>query len=1215
MSDNYTSPQRYAVFEDAGNLLVSAAAGSGKTFTLSSRIVELIKSGKADIGEIAVVTFTRAAAQDMKRKIGDRIVKAALDLRPTDPVAAARLMRSSTLVPSADISTIDSFLYKILRKYFSSLGLSQDSRLIANSQLIERMKAETMRSVTDDLFESGDEDFLTLADTLATVRETEKIDEELFVLAGKLSSAGLTYSALDDYADTLMNTVTAEDSFLSSPFGRVYKDLLAEMLRHYGELFSSYSEEMQSYPEVEEKYGSDCALKAEWFKNARTLLDGGDFSALKEMFLSFPKEKLSPLSSKHACELSDEFKDVRTEATKKIGTLAEKMNKVTSGELILSRDKTVTVLRSASKVLAEYSARYEKKKRDLSMLEFSDLEALSVRLLIDGDGRPTEAAREIGSRYKYIFIDEYQDTNRTQDAIFRALASDAHRFMVGDIKQAIYRFRGADPSVFSEYRTKWQSLDPENDGGYPFDADSGRVLHMSNNFRSSEPVTNLTNAVSDYLLPFGGIPYGKSDGLICSRTGGDDTSFEDSEIVLIEKKKKKTGEKSEDGGLNPEIEYVADRIASMIGRQNGEKIYRAGDFAVLLRSNSKLTEFRDALQKRGIPAFIERDEPLSYSPAVMLVMCVLGFIDNPLRDVYTAGALRSPLFGFTLADLLALRERAGDKPIYLGLLACANDDTANGTLREKCASVVRFIEKEQTVSRGMSAKKYIEYLLDEISVFSIDGIRENGSERDAVNRLAAMAKDFEASVSGSVNRADLSAFIEYAEEALASGEKSGDKPSRSSEAVSVMTIHKSKGLEFPVCFVCDCGHSLHPTNEASKTVLFEKSLGIGMYVPDNSGLTMCDTLFRQAVSIKQQNEDTDEEMRILYVALSRACDKLIVTAKTQSADSLVKKTETAARLYDGYTVKNASSYIEWILAAVEKNKPARVSVKIYSDGEEFALTAGQTGTETAETVAAVPLTEEEFATRDGFCYPYGYLASLPSKLTVSKLSPTILDADGEDEIADPSRALDKPEAAPTTDEIKLKKPDFMTGEKWATASEKGSATHVFMQFADFTKLRERGSAAELERLVTQRFISSANASLVNMKQIERFAGSALMDKLSRSPFVKREFRFNVRMDADGFTTDEELKKKLSESGAKVTVQGVVDCVYRDPDTGELVLIDYKTDSMTAEEMREPRLAEEKLRARHSSQLTYYKKICAEMFGEPIPHAYVYSTVLGRTVEV
>lgn len=1205
----YTAPQRYAIEEEHSNLLVAAAAGSGKTFTLSAHITELVRCGKADIGEILVVTFTRSAAADMKRKIAENLKKAAIDAKKNGDASSARLSRAALGVQSADISTMHSFLYKILKRYLSAVGLPQDSRLVSNDSVLGRLRGEVMRDTVDDLFEEADGDFLYLADILAKVRDADSIDDKLYEIAEKLSSNGLDAAAIGKYADMLSGAGGTADEIFLSPIGDSMRGRISDMLSHYKRVLTPLGEELALL--CPGKCSAEIADILVLLAEAENAVGSGQIERLSEIFSGFSLPTFHPKKNEKG-ELSDAYRARRDELKLSMKKMADMLGKFSPREIILARDGTIRVLTCLKKVLGRYFDGYAKKKRELGILDFDDVENYTLRLLTDESGQPSELAREIGGRYKYVFIDEYQDTNKVQDAIFRAMSTCAKRFMVGDIKQAIYGFRGADPSVFAGYRSRWAEIDPEVDGGYECSADDGRVLMMSNNFRSAEPVTELTNAVSDLIFPYGSIPYTEGDRLICSKKDGCDPINPDAEVCVIEKKRASSKDRDDEDDISdkndPETEYVAERIASMLGRQVGGAIVSPGDVAILLRHNAEIGDYKSALVSRGIPVFTDREEEISESPAVMLLMCLLNFADNPLRDVYCAGALRSPVFGFSVEELIALRECAGKEPLYLGVIGCARDGYAPTQLREKCASAVEWVGREKTVSRGMIPSKYLEYLIDEVELFSIDGIRKNGLERDAVNKLLGVAAEFEGSASSAAARTDIAAFIDYALEALTEN-KSEKKASATVDAVTITTIHKSKGLEFPVVFVPCCGKNLFGGTKFSKTVNFDRELGLGMYLPDESGLAICNTFFNVALVERMRETSLNEEMRILYVALSRAETKLIVTAKISSLEKLDDKIEACASVPDRHAVRGANKYIEWVLTALRLRPQNRVAVRYFPDGESDACEDGHTdhiGADGARTEGCASI--DDFEKRAAFVYPYGYLSRLPAKLTVSKLSPAILDDSDDSETGDISSALDRaePAFAKETAEPKLRRPDFMTGGRHATAAERGSATHVFMQFADFSRLAQNGAGDELERLVRERFISASQAELVNIRQIERFAESSLMDKLLRSDLIKREFRFNVRMPAEGFTRDGALAEQFAQSGAMVTVQGVVDCVFRDPDTGELTLIDYKTDHVNDEA---------DLVARHKNQLSYYRDICSEMFGEPIPHAYLYSTVMGKLVEI
>ncbi|MBR5252790.1 MAG: UvrD-helicase domain-containing protein [Clostridia bacterium] len=1214
---SYTPAQRTAVYWRGGNLLLSAAAGSGKTAALTGRICSLIGSGEAELNEMLIVTFTKAAASEMRQRISSSLAKSAAEMRSSSPEVAAMISRAIAKVPSAEISTIHSFLYRTLGPYFPVLGLPQDSH-IADTKVIDSLKSEVMRDVVDEFFASEGEAlerFTALADIIGQVRDTSAIDEELLWLANRLTSNGEDHRALQRYADVLESVAESGD-ITGSAYGKLLRDELVSFFAHYSKIFADFADEFETLPKVNEKYGPALATCADWVNiGAAMLADGFDYESMRAHFAAFSVGELGKLSGKDACETSAAFKFFRDEIKVNAPKMAETYFAADVDEAVHSFGECAKVLRLTAEVLSVYFEKFTQKKREMSAIDYNDLETLALSLLIDENGEPTAAAEEIGRKYKYIFIDEYQDTNSVQERIFRAVSKNARRFMVGDIKQSIYRFRGADPSVFSGYRRAWETVAPAPEGedysSIPFEWEGGSALFMSENFRCDSPVVRFVNMVSGYILPHGGIPYGGEDALVYAKNGGipGETSPA-SEICLIEKKRAKKGEAKNTPDINFEAEYVARRIAGMIGKYSpsGEKLIKAGDIAILLRSPSTSgADYRDALAKYGIPSALKVERPLSSYPSVMLLMCILNFIDNPLRDIYVTGALRSPVFGFTMSELVEIKKEG--VPLYLSVVERSQSN--DSPTHEKCASATARLEMLKTVARGMRADKYLEYLIDEINLYSIHGIRENGAERDAVNRLCALASDFASGVGGVTKSSDISAFLEYATEAIDSPD-AGSGNSGGEDAVSIMSIHASKGLEFPICFVSECAKKRNTADE-TRTVLYDEELGLGMYLPDESRLLKCDTLLRKIIATKLRHDSVEEEMRMLYVALTRAREHLIVTSKTENAEGDLADARLQAEFADRYHIAKTNSYIDWILESAANGQRDFVKINV-----TYATDLTRED-ETVEMFATdeIPWENEaetvDFAARFAYAYPHEYLSRVPSKLTVSKLRPEILD--GEDDGV--ALTIDAPETVTEKREERQIRPSFMQSEDFAraTAAERGTATHVFMQFVRFDLLKEHGVRHEIERLVSERFITRETAALIHEKQMERFCGSVLLDKLLRSPMVKREFRFNALLNGERFTADEALAASLRENGVKLTVQGVVDCVFRDPDTGKLILVDYKTDYLTTEEMNDRRLAEHKLRERHKNQLTYYREICSDMFSEEIEESYVYSTVLGSLVKM
>lgn len=1332
----YTVPQKRAVFYGDGDLLLSAAAGSGKTASLTGRIVELIVSGRADISQMLIVTFTRAAAAEMKTRIRSALRDILSGSVNDSPAVRGRASRALSGISGADISTIDSFLYKSLKEYFPLLGLSADFR-IADQKTIEAMKKTVMRSVVDGFFAAEDDgdshtaSFSALCDVIAQVKEADSADGTLLWLAEKLTDSGEDENALLKYAAAL-DSLAERGDIMSSPYGRMIRERFTSFRECYTRIFDSFAAEFEEYPKIAEKYGNTLAYIRDWLGE---LSENADYMKIRSALAGFSLPRLGVLRGNDVCEVSLSFKYFKDEIKRDAAYLYSALFSGTPEEAASSAAKNAALLRCAAGVIGEYYKKLDKKKKLSFLLDYSDLTALATRLFIDEKGEPTEAARTVGERYKYIFIDEYQDTNRVQDNIFKAISSHSVRFMVGDIKQSIYRFRGADPSVFSEYRKNWEVLDPysddgeENPGGSTEEnaSDSGRVLRprslfMSENFRCDEPVIRFVNAVSSYIMPCGTTPYTSDDDLIYAKNGGESDICENSEVILIEKpiarKKKNDGIKAfrkadDSGGAavsadaapsvedaedtdvtefdDPEAAYVARRIKSMIGRYfaDGKNIIRAKDIAVLLRSpSSYAAAYERELESLGIAVKMKNSKPLVSYSSVMLLMCLMGCVDNPLCDIPTAGALRSPLFGFTSGEIIKLRGYAGDSPIYMAAAdvaegcGCAPNvpNADDKELRKKCEAFTDFVRRHKTVSRGMSVERYLEYLLRDADIFSLPGIRASGEQRDAINRLCSMAHDYSAGAKTS-GYGDISGFISYVNETASEGE-GGSAELGDEDAVTIMSIHASKGLEFPICFISECDKK-RITKDEDAAILFDPDIGFGMTLTDEEGLVKYENLIRRAVSEKIKRDSVSEEMRMLYVAMTRAKNKLIIVAKSSNCEKLIKECEYKSDFALEWPVCESESYIEWIISAlaregvvrdgvshggfadlciiraedisgVEAYRDVKVSRDADASGEEYENGKDDSEIVTDGNEASIKsidiLTPEEIKKRFSFEYPYEYLRGIPAKLVVSRLYPEILDesddipredsafplglelygasADSAErtysadiiERTENAENSEDGERGDTSDNAanggsRLPMPRFMTGENSVKAVDRGTATHRFMQFADFSNLLKNGVRAELERLIERKFISRKGADEVNLKQLERFAQSSLLRRMEASPMVRREFRFNALFDADRFTANEELRKKLAADGVKLTVQGVVDCVFRDPDTGGLVLVDYKTDAIYPEEWRNIKKAEERLIRRHRDQLMYYREVCSRMFSEDIRTVLIYSTPLGKCIRV
>ncbi|MBQ7599997.1 MAG: UvrD-helicase domain-containing protein [Clostridia bacterium] len=1193
----FTASQEQAVFWKGGNLLLSAAAGSGKTYTLIARIVELIKSGEADMNEILVVTFTRAAAAELKVRISTALAEEAK--KPENREVLSRISTAMSQVPSADISTIHSFLYRNLRQYFPQAGFPSDATLREEGE-IAPIRAEIMKELVDELYSGseqgcsgGSEGFIRLSDALGRTGDEQSIDRWLLETSIALASHGRGRAELSEYAEILDDIARGRD-IMETAFGKVITGDLERISEYYLGALTKCLDDMKGDENTLKKYGPEAENIIGYVRDVISCLKRKPgYDELKETVNSFVKGRIT---GSRKTDASERFMDFRKDFEDDLKSLKKRYFAFDLSTEAENASRTADLLRTASDVITEYRSRFESRKKGLSVVEYSDLETISYDLLVDGNGEPTAVAREIGGKYKYIFIDEYQDTNRIQDSIFRAVSSEAKRFMVGDIKQAIYRFRGADPSIFAEYRTEWKTIKDGFGESEKFSIDGGRSVFMSENFRCDEPIIEFANCVSSSVFPYGKINYVDEDRLVFAK----DTKKTDMakvEVCIVDT----SSSDPEDGADDPEAEYVAERIAGMLGRyrDSGERRIQPGDIAILLRSGKKDgLAFRRALEKRAVPVSLKTGSPLSASPAVMLILCILNFIDNPLRDIYVSGALRSPVFGFSLGEIAEIRRKYASKPLYPALLDHA--EKGDDELAEKCRFVAGWISRHRTITMGMRIDRYLEFLIDDVNLFSIKGVRGNGMERDAVNRFCAKAAEFSSSASAVFGSGDISGFLSSATGWLDDPE-AGTGGQDTGNSVLIDTIHSSKGLEYPIVFLAKCGKKFND-QDTKRNAVFDPGLGLGIMLPDERGLVRCNTLVRSVISEKIGEELTCEEMRLLYVALTRAREKLVVTAGSKKPEKLLSDAEKQAVFSGEYPVVNAGGYINWVLYALNLSKPRQTEVKVI----RACGTAEITGISDGDSFDDSEVSEEELIANLEFEYPFEYLKGIPSSLTISKLYPSILDESGEEE----KSSLDRKR---TFNLKSIEKPRFLSGESGsALASDIGTATHLFFQFADFRRLLEAGAEEEIARLIRERYISEKDAELIDKDQIREFAKTELIGKIIRSRFVKREFRFLVKMDASGLTENSDLAAKLEQEGTKLLTKGAVDCLFRDPDTDELVVIDYKTDRFGKEDLEK---AEGILRERHGSQLRYYAAICSDIFLERVQKAYVYSTFLHALVPI
>ena len=1191
----WTDAQLSAIRTRGKTLLVSAAAGSGKTATLTERIIRRITDEKdpADISRLLIVTFTRAAASDLKTKIS-KALSDALAKDPTNHHLASQLM----LLGSAHISTIDSFYYEILKSNFNKLSLPGNLRIADTAEM-----ALLYRSVMEDTIDGAyeDEDFSDFVDHFAGLRSMDNIADIFISIYQSLLSYREGVDLLARYEKQLADA--EEKDFFETPYGETALAEIDATLSYIANTLSAAEAHFEADERLADAYlpafraDRRCAEKArdsvrqKNYEEARSILQAHEFQRLKAV-------RNTDDYTKRLCEIRKKAKELLTK-------LKEEFFIFSAAEIKEHMRETEQICRKTRRFLSVFDEKLAKEKKLRGVCDFSDIRRFVMKLIVDENGHPTPLATEMRDRFDEIYIDEYQDTDEVQDLIFRSIAHPNNRFMVGDIKQSIYSFRGAEPSIFADYKRTMPILGTQDSYQHS--------IFMSNNFRCDKSIIDFSNLVSSYLFRNCGesIEYSKEDDLIFSKKPPSPEYQSPKVVVAVTGLKREDCEEEENSDPlkeDSEAIYIANEIQRLLREEtkaDGSPI-TPGDIAILMRNKRHMTSLMELLLSCGIPACSSEERSFFENPDVLLVLSLLSAIDNPQKDIPLSGTLCSPFYGFTLDDLVVLRQN-GEAAMSLYDTVEHYAATENNSLSVRCREFIASLSYWRDQAQALPVDKLLRKLYREFAILSMQNTEESN-----LLRLYEYARGFE---SGTFR--GLYGFIRYINEIIESGTQISDGVSDTeADAVHLMTIHHSKGLEFPVCFLYGTAKSFSIRFKQEK-IQFEPSVGIGFFLHDESGMGYYDTPIRQAIINKKSNLGREEEMRILYVAMTRARERLYLTAQTKRYDSKLENAKNLAEFGKAFGIIKASSYLDWVLAAIEDAGDGSPY------GESFAVETFYEGELTVKASATPPakktsISKEETETdteilsllqsRFAFQYPFEHISDLPAKLSVSKLYPAALD-ESNGEL--PSDTMDEQEYAAFFDE-QFRLPQSLAPSHLASAADRGTATHTFLQFCDFARATEIGVKEELARLTEHRFITREMADLVNIKQLEAFFKSPLFARISKAKRIWREQRFNLFLPADQFTLNEEKAILLKEE--TVAVQGVIDLFFEDSD-GKIVLCDYKTDYLTKEELAAPPLAADKLEKRHGLQLSYYAKALEAMLGKAPDEVLIYSLPLADSVKI
>lgn len=1210
MAHSFTREQQAAIDTRDKTLLVSAAAGSGKTATLTQRIIAslLDEENPADISELLIVTFTNAAVGELKERIG----KAIRD-RLAEDLQNQRLQRQLLLLPSATICTIDAFCNQVLRDNTGAVGIPPNYRIAdaAEAELLGGAVCESLIAAAyeGDLADAIDPTaFAELCDALTGAKTDSALASIFLALYRKCETHERGVCSLRDLQKEYDGaSYTAPEH---TRLGAYIIKAASEMAEHYANVLQRI---LADFPmEGKEAVAMHDILANEQYRlyhlsKART------YSEIEQGLRDFTFERQPTFRGDSKTEKIENAIRVRKEYKEAIASYRKKFFLYTTEqfkELYINLYKYTDILCA---FLEKFDFVFREEKARRGLCEYADIERYAYRCLWDGD-QPSAYARELSEKYSAVYIDEYQDVNRLQNLVFEAVSRPNNRFMVGDIKQSIYSFRSADPTIFAEMKNTFPPLEKAG-------RSHAASIFMSQNFRCDEGVVNFVNRVFDTVFGKLGesIGYVPEDRLCFSKLAPVGDHFP--EITLVSaaqsavsvlgdgENEDEAEEEERPDAVEAEARAVGKKILALLdgGKKNDGTPIRPGDIAVIFRAlHSKAPIYTRVFASMGIDCAVGDEKSLLLAPEVLLCLCLLNSIDNPHRDIYLAGLLCSPLYGFTPDDLV--RYRRSEKERGQSLFSVLEDYAAEHPEDLALAGFLSSLARYQLMAEGLAVDVLLTKLYAESSLLSLAA--KNGG-RDNLLLLKDYAARYEAG-----GFSGLYSFIHYINNLLENRTDFDSKrPSAADEnRVQLITVHASKGLEYPVCFMVGCGSEI--TDQEKGPFAYVEGFGLAFRLRDSSGLSLVESPAMNAVLRKRFEKGFEEELRILYVALTRARERLYLfgTVTRTTPEAYLARVEEQLPYLDAYALCRMHSFMKIALASA-------TGATVHIEGRDAAADAVTDPIEEKTAETAVTLSEEavaRFVSRFNYTYENEALASVPRKLSVSALKPTLLDermveeALPSEDVQDPYMRRGREESVPDAEAPAPTLPKFITGKREEESARRGIATHLFLQFCDFLALRDLGAEAELARLIREKYLSEEDGARVRLSEIERFRDSRLLDDILAAKALHREMRFHARMPAVLFTENEERRASLGEH--RILVQGVMDCLFED-ESGALTLIDYKTDRLPREALSDPSLAAEILSKKHREQLSYYAMAVEQMFGKWPHRILVYSLHLGNTVQI
>lgn len=1228
MAISWTDEQKAVIESRNRNLLVSAAAGSGKTAVLVERIIRMITEGEEPlrIDQLLVMTFTKAAADEMR----ERILKA-VDEKLMEHPDNTHLQIQAAMIPYAQITTIHSFCLGLIREHYNKLTIDPAFRVGDEGELI-LLRADVMKEMLEDYYEAADPRFEQFVETYATGKTDHGIEDYIMQV--------YTFSQSNPWPEVWLSHCRAE--LLASDMEQMMEtDWMKFLMADAALQISELAEQIKRAAEVcEEENGPEAYLPMmiSDLRLLNRLLEATDYETLNQELKQVAFDRLASIRKK---EIDQEKKayvtGVRDRVKKAVSKLSDLYSFESPDEVLSDIQGTKEAVAMLLDLAGEYARRYQEKKQEKNLVDFNDLEHYALEILLkqeDEQRVPSDAADELSKQFEEILVDEYQDSNDVQEALISSISRERfgtpNVFMVGDVKQSIYQFRLARPQLFLD---KYEAYSKE-EGKY-------QKIELHQNFRSRDEVLTGINEVFYQIMTknLGNIRYTKDTALHPGAfyPEGEGRVGEKPELLMIHAEGNLLKQLDDDGGEFTSRELEAKAIAAKIrefvhpetgllvfdknlGKSGGYRTARYGDMVILLRSLSGWAEdFVNVLMNEGIPAYAERKTGYFTAIEVEVVLSMLNIIDNPMQDIPLAAVLRSPVGEVTdeeMAHMTALFKKKAKKEQDRGIYGAWQhylkeyeeaEEENYPDLYRKLNQFSQILTTYRTKAAYLSIHELLYDLYEGTGYYDYVSAMPAGEVRRA--NLAMLVE--KASAYEKTSYTGLFHFIRYIENLKKYDTDFGEASLSGDEnTVRVMSIHKSKGLEFPVVFLAGMGKKFNKQDAYGK-ILIDPDLGIGTDYLDLERRIKAPTLKKHVLRRKTELGAMGEELRVLYVAMTRAKEKLVMTGLDRYLEKKMERYQEVFRVNGEipFTIlSTADSYLDWMLMSLsgrysdtailldEGQDTGSLIVRELpvSDlvGREVERQAGKKLTK--ERLLSLDTTEiydmefeTELAAAFDYRYPYESEIGLHTKLSVSELKKQGQFLDEEES-----------EFLPTI-------PMFLKEEGEGDAvrgAYRGTAYHRVLELLDFGSVQTEADISQvLIDFSRNKRMDEESISLISKTLLLNFLTSPLGNRLSmaqRNGKLKKEQQFVIGIPA--------REMDLGDSTELILVQGIIDA-YMEEEDG-LVLVDYKTDHIRKGE-------EQVLIDRYQIQLNYYKRALEQMTGKKVKEAVIYSFALQKEVVV